>query len=182
MDDMDTGPTPATSTGKKERELTDEERIAIAVSLHCTVKNGELPHGAFTKIAKIFEVHRSTVSRIWKRAQKNVNGSLSNFDHVRSEKKNRGRPPMYFVEDVHAAMKNLPPEKRGTLRELSSNLGIPTTTVVRMMKLGEIKRVSLALKPTLTAENMFTRLMFAASRISLSLLPSRWTFTRLKRK
>ena len=76
---------------------------------------------------------------------------------------------MYFVEDVHAAMKNLPPEKRGTLRELSSNLGIPKTTVVRMVKLGEIKRVSLALKPTLTAENMFTRLMFAVDEVPCAL-------------
>ena len=112
MDDMDTGQMPATSTGKKERELTDEERIAIVTSLHCTVKNGELPHGALTKIAKNFEVHRSTVSRIWKSAQKNVNGSLSNFENVRSEKMNRGRSPMYSVEDVHVVMKNLPPEKK----------------------------------------------------------------------
>ena len=72
---------------------------------------------------------------------------------------------MYNKQDLIAALKLLPPALRRTIRDTASHLGVSTNVVVRLLKSGAMVRASLALHPTLTLENMFSRLMFAADEV-----------------
>ena len=51
MDDTALEPFASPPPGKKVKELTDNERLDIVVTLSASLKNGVLPHGIFTKVA-----------------------------------------------------------------------------------------------------------------------------------
>ena len=86
MDGMVIGLPHVPPVANKRRELSDEERIAIASSLQTVVENDKLPWGALARVAKKVGFDPTTVSRVWARAKEGDFGPLNNIDAVRSRK------------------------------------------------------------------------------------------------
>ena len=65
-----------------------------------------------------------------------------------------------------AMMSEIPMRRRQTMRSLSAAIGVTKSTLHRMLKREEIKRVSNRLKPLLTPENETQRVQFVMDQIS----------------
>ena len=58
-----------------KQEMNDKERNAVLQFLLQHLKNDKLSHGAINAAAIKFNVHRSTISRLWKQAKTSkING------------------------------------------------------------------------------------------------------------
>lgn len=130
---MDVAPTttPFVKT-KKERELTNDERIEIVSQLIGMSLLPQLPYGAITKVAKNFEVSQSTVSRLWsgatlsRLANKVVKDEVFPLSSSRNGGKNKSD-----IDELHPATKEISRKKRKTYRALAKRLGVPKTTILR---------------------------------------------------
>ena len=100
MDDTALEPFASPPPGKKVKELTDNERLDIVVTLSASLKNGVLPHGIFTKVAVQHSVSCSTVSRLWKQTSLNLRKGLSMSPASMSRKYLRHKPLKYNLADV----------------------------------------------------------------------------------
>ena len=56
------------SPERRYRELTEAEREKICSELFLSLRNGALPRGVQTAIAKKYHVHPSTISKLWKKS------------------------------------------------------------------------------------------------------------------
>ena len=69
-------------------------------------------------------------------------------------------------DDKFKDIRNIPLNRRGTLRSLSCASGIPKTTLFRKLKERKLlKRVSSTVKPLLTDRNKIDRLKFCLSYV-----------------
>jgi hypothetical protein len=69
-------------------------------------------------------------------------------------------------------MRQLSLSKRSTYRSLSKALQIPKTSLIRLQKLGVIRRHSSTLKSYLTENNMINRLRFCMEMLDRNSLPN----------
>lgn len=153
------------SNGRRRKiEFTNKERNAILQYLLQRKINGKLQRGAIMSAAAEFNCNRNTIALIWKRAC-NSYSTGNRCANVDSLKKNCGRKRKDYTENF-ARMKDVPLNKRSTLRSLSFAIGIPKTTLFGIFKRGKtIKRVSSAVKPYLTDTNKLERLKFCLSNV-----------------
>ena len=94
---------------QQEKELSTNNRQAAFLVLWSKQQSGDLKDGSFGEVAKLFGVHKSTISRLWRAMNKkiednmleageagdgefNVNQLLTDMEFFRSGKFNRGRP------------------------------------------------------------------------------------------
>ncbi|KAG6964177.1 hypothetical protein JG687_00006119 [Phytophthora cactorum] len=118
--------------------LTDDQRLMMAdFLLKHSQGEARLPRSVITAAADKFEVHRNTVSRIWNlmKAAMDVGATTDVvMKQVLSKKRgNCGRKK----KDYSAALelvKQLPLSQRGSLRALSSAVGVPRTTLFRLLR------------------------------------------------
>jgi len=163
---------------RKRPDLTEEDRKKVVSELlaNCTHENGEatLARGAQDAVAKKFDINQSTVSRIWKRAKSNWKDNGA-YRATPQKKGNCGRKPLYDPEEVKAALKSIPLSGRRTIRKIAAALGIPKTTIHKMKCDGVIRAHTNDIKPILTPENQFIRVLYAANEVER--LPNgRWEF------
>ena len=141
--------------------LTNEQRKKIVWFLQERAnpknKNG-LYGGAIGNAATEFNCSHKTVKRIWTTAQ-------SSEGLADSKKKGRCGRKMIDRADKLETMTRLPLKQRQTVRQLSANIGMPSTSAWRMLKRGEIKRASSTVKPLLTEDNKLQRLQFCLDNI-----------------
>lgn len=145
---------------RKTKELKDHDRIALVAMLLGMASNGVLPHGALTKVGKIFDVNRDTARRLWKQATLCRSSNAIVSHEIVSKKHQRGRKAFWNREAIKDATKLIPKKKRAMYRSLLASLDIPKTTLYNM-KLQLFKRHSSALKPTLTEEHKIARIDYA---------------------
>jgi hypothetical protein len=69
-------------------------------------------------------------------------------------------------------MRHVPLSKRSTYRSLSKALKIPKMSLIRLQKLGVIRRHSSTLKSYLTENNMIDRLRFCMEMLNRNNLPN----------
>ena len=81
---------------------------------------------------------------------------------VVGRKKGSGRKRKWTSEDIQAAMKEVSFSQRRTLASLSEAIGVPKSSLYRMLRLGDINRHSSSIRPILTAENIQTRIDYCA--------------------
>ena len=140
--------------GKVKLKIETRETL-----LHFLLQNHEnhrLKKGVVTMAVQKFQISRATVKRIWSRAREcMINEEPINVNPKR--KANCGRKPMERMEKL-ATMSNIEVHRRTTLRSLGNAIGIPTTSLWRLLKNGQIKRHSNAIKPLLTYDNQLKRL------------------------
>lgn len=147
------------------KDLPDDIQIAIYQDLLALSTNMQLPHGALKKTADKLKTSRWTVDRIWKRRldAETPDGVVK---AVRKRKKGRvGRKRSVDAAVVNEARMNTPLRNRRTLRHLSEAIGIPNTTLWRLLRDGEIRRVRSSLKPLLNKEKKMARVKWALSKI-----------------
>ena len=88
----------------KDRNLSDEERIAIYHELLAKSRNGALVYGTLSKVANSYEVLLRTVSRIWRRAS--ASGTyLRAVNAVKGRLNGRKRRPRANVDTIGATLK-----------------------------------------------------------------------------
>lgn len=162
--------------GSKGKELTDEQRTTLFnMCLVLTKKNGEIRHGAFSKVAAKFKdtlVDRSTVSRLWAKRTVRMVSNLIIIELPPKMTHNRGRKPIYCKEEFQQALKNMPLSNRRNLRDIAHGMNIGLTTVHNYLKSEDMWRCSSALKPSLTEQNKMSRVLFVMEHIVNKVLPA----------
>ena len=151
---------------KKYKKLTDSQKNRAFFLLQGMLKDGQLPHGAFVKVAKLFGVTRVSISKLWRRARvEHVQGLIKSPQALKSSK-STGRPPKYDIEEVRAHVRSVPLRRRKCVRDLAEQIGLPKSTLQRLMKNDNgFRRHSSALKPMLTEANKYERVLWALSKI-----------------
>lgn len=157
-------------TSKKRRFLKNEDRKAIShLLLSLSDGHGKLHSpGVISRVALLYDVHRSIIFRIWKQVMETGNAY---------HKKTRcGRKRVQLDLEL---MRQVPLSKRSTFRSLSLALKIPKTSLIRLQKSGVIRRHSSTLKPYLKEENMIARLRFCLSMLDRNSSPHDPKFTSM---
>ena len=109
----------------KHKVLKDRERIMAFALLQGMAKDGKIPHGGLTRVAKVFGVTRVTISSLWKRGTQASTGSLIKSPDILNRMSRRGRPPKYDMSEVRAHVKSVPLRQRKAIRDLSEQLKSP---------------------------------------------------------
>ena len=150
----------ATRSNKKPN-TTNQTRAAILVFLSQHHKNGRLCNGAAAEAELKFGVSNTTVRRIWTRGREGVLDPSKSVD-VSSRKKGRcGRKSKWADKISHVSQ--IPLHDRQTLDRFSYVVGIPKTSLWRLLKNGHLKRHTSSLKPLLTDSNKEERVKFCLS-------------------
>ena len=146
--------------------MRPQDRGRAMVLLLAVAKNGKLPHGAISDVAKKFGVHRSAISKLWARAKLTRVSGVINSPEMRSKACRRGRKRIYLSPIVREAVKSIPLLRRTTQRKLSAELDVGKGTVQRWKERGILKSHTNSLRPYLTETNKLSRYLMATSFIS----------------
>jgi len=156
---------------RKRPDLTEDERKSIISQLLERTETVDgafrLARGAQNDVAKNFDINKSTVNRIWKRAQQSRADPNIEAYRASPQKKGRsGRPILYDREALCEAAAELPYHQRKTMRGLAGALGISVYTVWKLIRKEKvINPHSNAIKPFLTEENKVMRVAYAANEV-----------------
>ena len=149
----------------KSKQLALNQRNGILQKLLRYKKVEKLQHGAINIVATDFEVSRLTVSKIWHIAKKQYSEGQISADVSSNKKKKCGRKRKDYSKNL-ANMKNIPMNRRGSIRCLSAAINIPKSTLFDVFKRGnDFKRISSTVKPYLTEQNKLARLEFCLSKV-----------------
>ncbi|KAG6613953.1 Small conductance calcium-activated potassium channel protein [Phytophthora cinnamomi] len=181
----DAGAQEDKALGRRKPNMTDTERLSMAdFLLKHSQGEARLPRAVITAAADKYQVHRNTVSRVWNLMKAALDAGASTdvvMKQVLSKKRgNCGRKK----KDYSAALervKQLPLNQRGSLRALSSAVGVPRTTLFRLLRsedtasssadtaqqeTSEVKpTVANVIKPALSDRNKRDRLRFCLSKM-----------------
>ena len=150
----------------RAKDLTPNQRQQIYEALLQRSVNGKLRKNTTNKVAELFNVHRSAVWRVWKRAKQcQANGVP--VDISSRKPKNCGRKK---VEVDLSQVQTIPLHRRSNLRSLTKALGSNKSTLHRLFKQGLLRRHSNTIKPYLTEENKKERLWWCISMLDPSTL------------
>ena len=152
--------------GAKYKELRSEDRGRAISIFMASCQNGSLPRGALTSVAKMFDVHPSTISRLWKRAERTRAEGVIHSPEISSGTSLRGRFRISSSPAVRETVKSIPLMMRRSQNQLSAVLGVAKSTVQRWIKKGTLRSHTSALKPYLTETNKLARYLMATSFIN----------------
>ena len=93
---------------KGYKQMSDMSRNRAFFMMKGMSKDGKLPHGAFTKVAKIFQTSRATIGRIWDRAGDARADPLVKSPAQLKLSKITGRPPKYDKANLRDSIRNVP--------------------------------------------------------------------------
>ncbi len=151
-------------SGPRERNLTDDERLALYACLLSKFVNSKLPYGSIKAAADEFNIHQGTVTRTWKR-RLDANEDVGAMSAIRNRKKGRVGRPSIDAKIVNDALVSIPARHRQTLRHASGATGFWVSILERVLKRGEIRRVSNKMKRLHTEEDNLDRVKWALSMI-----------------
>ena len=125
----------------QKRNLSNEERRNALHHLLMRIKpDGSLPYGSFAEVATMFSCKWKTISRIWQRSEYNPSSERM-CKAVDSKKKGAsGRKPIHTFDDLRAKIAAIPAIDRTSLREISTRLGMPISTLHDYYKRGLLKK------------------------------------------
>jgi hypothetical protein len=125
----------------KYKEMTTSSRQAAFCTLHSHAKVGVLERGWMAKTARMFSVHHSTMTRLWREisakiADKNlaVADVLNNPAFFENKRKQTGRHPKWDREELREALREIPTPQRKSIRSLAIAMGVPKSTLHGMVK------------------------------------------------
>ncbi|XP_050889102.1 uncharacterized protein LOC127094292 [Lathyrus oleraceus] len=142
----------------QRRMLSNSERRIIYEALLEKSVDGKLKKGVTKLVSSLFSVNIRTVQRIWKLAENR--GVHADVTHKKVG--NCGRKRVHIDLNL---VRDIPLKQRTSIRSLSHALEVSTSTLVRSLKLREIRRHSNAIKPYLTEENKRARLQFCVDML-----------------
>ena len=163
---------------RRKEELSNDERTGIIRQLNSRLDLSNLDNilkrGACAEVACIFDVHQTTVRRVWERAinpfKKEKAEWPNNFLNAQvveanSRKHRCGRRKKWTRSIFREAIRKADKNKRRTYRSTSNATGIPIGTIFRAKKKGWLKPNTNAVKPHLDATNRDKRSRFAAEHL-----------------
>lgn len=153
--------------GRGSKNMTYAERCAMLDFLLQRRHEGsnKLARHAVTDAAAEFKVDRRTVSRLWKRAVQSMENGDAVTDVASRKVGHRGRRKRDWSAELER-VKQIPLEKRGSIRALASAVGIPKTTLFELLKQDKCPtRVIDSIKPPLTDKNRMDRLRYCYSKV-----------------
>ncbi|KAJ0390587.1 hypothetical protein P43SY_010266 [Pythium insidiosum] len=156
------------------KNLTPEQRAAaVAVLLSVSVKL-EAPYGAIAMCAANFDVSVDQISRLWKRAVRDIKASRPiNYQSGRKGRSGRKtRLSDEFWNDLNHAIELVPLEDRTNIRTLASTLGIPKSTLHDYLLAGVFRCHTASAKPMFTDIQRIARVKFAITFVHKSSLGS----------
>jgi len=121
-----------------KHNLNNSERASIIQFLLERSVNKILCHGAINEAAEAFNVHRSTIRRVWQRGLSSLDQGSTLMD-ASTMRKNCGRkkkniqPQLYGIEQI-------PLHRRSSLRSTASALGVSLSTLHRRLKDGDFRK------------------------------------------
>jgi hypothetical protein len=128
-DDADHCPKVRTS-----KNLSHSRRESVYLTLVSMLENGNLPHGAKERVAKMYGTSSQTVGRIWSRGRESLQKSATGDVDVRSRKFLTGRKSAFKEDVLRERIMALPQESRRTTRVTAAALGISQTHFLYLMK------------------------------------------------
>lgn len=144
-------------TMNKDIPKSNKRAIYEYLLLNFSEQNG-IKKGSFASAAEVFDCSEKSVRRVWKAGQEAKRNGIefaASFSPKRKERSGR-KPKQIDME----AIGDIPLLQRGSQVGLASAMGISQATVSRKLKIGELRRHSNQLKPSLTAENEKNRVRF----------------------
>jgi len=149
MEDIDDANVKCKKIGDKPM-LTNSERTAVLQALLKRCKERTLERGAIKDVATTFGIDRNTVGKIWSRALESSSDTSVPMD-VSRRLYLSGRKKKDYSSQLQK-LSTIPLKRRSTLRSTAEACGIPKTTLIAMMKDGQIIRHSNGNKPFLHYE------------------------------
>ena len=153
-----------TQQNKVRRNLSFEERQSVITFLLSHSVNGKLSRGQIAEAAEAVNCHRNSISAIWKRHNETKTAQNHVGDVSSRITLNSGRIG-YNYNELKQKLKELPFQKRRTMRDISVNMNVSTSVVNKMLQLGKIRRHVNRVKPLLTDKNKLSRVEYAMSFI-----------------
>ena len=160
---------------KTKRELTGKERQQIVSRLLFEMQNpsvdGKFLCVTLTVVAGEFHLtRRTTITRVWARAQENFqNPDILQF-RSSPRKKKCGRHKKWNHDEIREAVALIPLFKRRTIRDLAHALGMPKSTLWEMKQDKDdpiIIACTSALKPLLTQQHELLCNTFCQTKLTL---------------
>ena len=157
----DTSDEEASPPQARKREMSKNRWIQMVSMLQMLEMDDSMWRGAFTIIAKSFDMARSIVHCLWNRVVRmHATGHIISPE-FHSHKNNCRRRPIYPSEVICEGIKNIPLQKRHTQRKLATLMGVSKTMVHHWIVDLTIRIHSNSLKPVLTEENNVAQLFMA---------------------
>ena len=161
----------------KRKELSQGSRQAAFILLsqeRQDDENAKLRHGALSKVAKIFDCDRTSVAYFWRQMnQKLTTHNLidrvvyNQPDFFKSKSSDRGRKYLYDISAFKKEVTKAPLDKKGTYRDLSTELAMPLSSLHRMQTRDKaICWHSAALKAILSDENKVARVAYCLEEVN----------------
>jgi hypothetical protein len=158
---------PAVVRIPSRREMTEEKRMDVYCWLLARSINGVLLRGEIKRASVEFNLDDSSLARFWKQARANIEMGLSIAQAVLSKRGQRHCFPKYVASDIANDLAEIPKNQRKTFRDAAKHLGIAVTTFYKTFKGNPdlFRRHRSQLKPTLSEENMVSRLVYALDKV-----------------
>ena len=123
--------------------MNEKQKRAVLGALLAMVEREGLPHGSFAKIGARLGVPASSVARLWRASKSSREAQQVLSPDVTSKKKGNEQykepQTIYSREEVMEQIKDIPLDKRSTVRHAAAELKIPKSTVQSVRKRGEWK-------------------------------------------
>ncbi|DAZ99814.1 TPA: hypothetical protein N0F65_001323 [Lagenidium giganteum] len=142
--------------------LSNGERDGVMMHLLQMSDRGRLLHGDIKRAAEFFAISPRTISLIWSHGTESLENGMQCADVFPRRKGATGRR----VHDIRALLqkiKSVPLHRRNDFRSLANAVGVPRTTLQRVLKTGRLKRHSSFVRPALRDEDKLHRVAFCLS-------------------
>ncbi|XP_021747226.1 uncharacterized protein LOC110713072 [Chenopodium quinoa] len=162
MDDSQEEEQQQPHTQKLRKQLTMHNRRKIVDALLVKTNNGTLPRGHMKHLSSEFNVHKSTITRIFTEIKRQL--AKGDLIDVRTKKIGRtGRKPLQISDEI---LQSVPLHLRQTERSYVGALKISHSTVHNLKKRGRLRAHTCCNKPALTSDHKIARLRWILSHIN----------------
>jgi hypothetical protein len=174
--------------GRKYRQTTAAERQSIFYACRAAMVDGRLKNGFQRELAVQMGFERKTICRQWLSMSRTLAPLLSNHpesthnaiilanSHIlfgTAQNQRRAGKYQYDRESIKEEVRAIPLKQRRSVRNLSARIGVPQTTIQKILNPNPVRvksdvliRHTSKLKPTLTELNKLTRFEFCLSQVN----------------
>ncbi|GJN24576.1 hypothetical protein PR202_gb12325 [Eleusine coracana subsp. coracana] len=153
---------------QRNKETTNAVRKQSYQTLLARGKNGILGKEVIKQVAPQFGLSIRTVQKIWQRGK----NDLAQGAVVNVESRKRGRVGQKKIPIDLEALRNVALAEPMTIEDVSKNLGVSKSKVMRFMRKGLLRRHYNKIKPYLTAANKKSRLQWCVDMIDPDSTPN----------
>ncbi|XP_021771604.1 uncharacterized protein LOC110735725 [Chenopodium quinoa] len=143
------------------KQLTLQKRRKIVDALLVKMNNGTLPRGHMKQLSSEFNVHKSTITRMFTEIKRQL--AIGDLIDVRTKIGRTGRKPLQISDEI---LQSVPLHLRQTERSYAGALKISHSTVHNLKKRGRLRTHTSCNKPLLSSDHKVARLRWILSHIN----------------